>query len=284
MDNKIQSMTGFGSSEARGFRIEARSVNHRFLDLHFRMPAFLGPYEMNLRRIVKENFTRGRIDVKISLTSDADVTLKINHGFASKILNSLAGLQEELQLKDGPSLNHLFWFKDVVFEEEPAYRPDDLFSTFSEAVQRLADMRCREGEHLKEEILKTLGEMEGHLDRIKEFSGEFYTRAFDKMKEQIGALLKEHIDENRLIQEAALLAERADISEEIARIESHSAQMKKIIAGGATIGRKIDFLLQELLREINTIGSKNSDYKVSEVVVLMKSEVEKMKEQIQNIQ
>ncbi len=281
----VQSMTGYGEAEERGVKVEARSVNHRFLTINFRAPAFVNPYETELRKMIMERFTRGRFDVSISLTEEADLEIGINRRLAENILRTLKGLQEELGLKEGLSLDHLFWFRDSLFTEVPEYRPEDLFHTLGTALERLEETRLREGEHLLRDIQEQVAALKGYIDAVKAEAGDMHRRAFERIRSHITELIGEGaVEEQRVLQEAALLAEKADVSEEVVRIQSHLQQFERLISRGGTIGRNLDFLLQELLREINTIGSKSSEYRVSDIVVRMKTVVEKLKEQIQNIQ
>ncbi|RMG00066.1 MAG: YicC family protein [Nitrospirae bacterium] len=280
----IQSMTGYGAVEKAGFRIEVKSVNHRFLDMSFRMPPFLQPYEMEMRSIVKSLVSRGKVDVRISLTGEAGLRLDINRSFIKELFAVLKDIKGELSLEGGPSLDHLFWYKDLIFEEEPDYDSEELLNVLKDAVQRMVKMRETEGEHLKKALLESLDILESHLSEVIKLSSNTLEQSYQKIRERLTELLGEGVDETRLIQEAAFLAERADIEEEIERIKSHIDQFRKIISQGGTIGRKMDFILQELLRETNTIGSKASEYAISERVVHMKAEIERMKEQVQNIQ
>jgi len=281
----IQSMTGFGQAEEKGVRVEVRSVNHRYLDPRFRIPVFINPYEITLRNMIKERFARGRFDVTITLTDKADVKLSINRGLAGNLFQALRGLQEDLGLKEGPSLDHLFWFRDILFREEPEYNPEDLIRVFESALEKLAEMRQSEGEHLVKDILTMVEVLEERLEAVRAEVEGALEKTYERIRARIAELVKETaIDDTRLLQEAAFLAEKADISEEITRIQSHISQVRKIISEGGTIGRKLDFLLQELLREINTIGSKSSEYRVSDLVIQMKTEIEKIKEQVQNLQ
>ncbi len=281
----IQSMTGFGQAEAGGIRVEVRSVNHRYLEPRFRIPVFINPYEITLRNMIRERFSRGRFDVTIALTDKADVRLCINRTLAGNLFHALKGLQQDLGIEEGPTLDHLFWFRESLFREEPEYNPEDLFRVFETALDRLALMRRREGEHLAEDILSTVEALERILDAVRSEVEGTLEKTCERLRERISELLSEAaIDEARLLQEAAFLSEKADVSEELTRVQSHISQLRKIISEGGTIGRKLDFLLQELLREINTIGSKSSEYRVSDLVIQMKTEVEKMKEQVQNLQ
>ncbi|NOZ25301.1 MAG: YicC family protein [Nitrospirae bacterium] len=282
---KVQSMTGFGQAEERGIRVEVRSVNHRYLEPRFRIPVFINPYEITLRNMIKERFSRGRFDVTIALTDKADVRLGINRRLAENLFQTLQGLRKDLGIEEGPTLDHLFWFRDIIFSEEPEYNPEDLFRVFETALERLARMRQREGEHLVADILSAVEALEGLLEAVRAEVEGCLEKTYERIRERISELVRDlSVDDARLLQEAAFLSEKADVSEEITRIRSHMSQVRKIVSEGGTIGRKLDFLLQELLREINTIGSKSSEYRVSDLVIRMKAEVEKMKEQVQNLQ
>ena len=282
---EIQSMTGYGEAEEGGFRVEIRSVNHRFLDIHFKMPKFLSPYEMDLRALIKEEFSRGRLDISINLTEKADLKIAINENVARQILTALDNIQQSLLLEEPPSLNHLFWFRDAVFIQEPELDSEELFNAFRKAMDKVKEMRISEGRHLVKDIMELLRSIEQKVEEIESKASDLLNQKYNSLKERLQELLKEiEIDHTRLIQEASFLAERADIREEITRLKSHLKQMERILTKGGIIGRKVDFLLQEMFREVNTIGSKSSEYEISNLVVKIKSDIEKIREQVQNIQ
>lgn len=285
MSQEIQSMTGYGEAEQGGFRVEVKSVNHRFLDIHFRMPPTLSPHEMELKRLIKERFSRGRIDITISFTENTDIELSINHQVARKVLEGLSGIADTLNIESGVSLEYLFWFRDIVFKQTPRFKPEELFTTFETALTRLEEMRKKEGAFLVKNILEIVHSIEELIESIEQFSTDSSEKRFSTLRERIKALVEGmQLDEQRLMQEIAYIADRADISEEITRLRSHIAQLKSILRQGGAVGRKMDFLLQELNREANTIGSKASDYQISEQVINLKTEIEKMREQVQNLQ
>ncbi len=285
MTAEIQSMTGYGEAQEGGFKVEVKSVNHRFLDMHFRMPPILNPYEIELKRLVKERFSRGRIDVTISFTEQADIELSINQQVAGRILDGLAGITERLNISSPPSLDHLFWFRDIVFKQEPRFRPEELFVTFSRALDKLREMRIKEGAYLIENIKGIVKAIEEIIGRIEQASRDASEKRFSTLRERVKALIEGmELDEQRLMQEIAFIADRVDISEEITRLKSHISQLEGIINEGGAVGRRMDFLIQELNRETNTIGSKAADYQISEHVINLKTEIEKMREQVQNLQ
>ncbi len=278
-------MTGYGEAEEGGFKVEVKSVNHRFLDIHFRMPSVLNPHELELKRLIKERFARGRIDVTISFTENTDIQLNINQQAARTILDSLGQICQALKLESRPQLDHLFWFRDIVFKQTPEFRPEELFTTFQKALDTLEEMRTKEGAFLLNSINQIVDNIEGLVDRIRELSENSASSRYESIKQKVQALVENvEIDEQRLLQEIAFLADRVDISEEITRIKSHLTQMRSILSEGGPVGRKLDFLIQELNRETNTIGSKSIDYQISELVINVKTEIEKIREQIQNLQ
>lgn len=281
----IQSMTGFGQFEDHGIRVELRSVNHRFLDTYFRIPQFFNPYEIKLRNMIKKRLSRGRVDVTVLLTEEADIKIELNKKIAQDVIHALQGVKEDLSLKDGPSLDHLFWFREILFTEAPDYKPDDLYYVFEEALNRLVEMRQKEGEVLTGDVREMLNKLHKHYEEVRNSAEEMLEKNLKLLKRRISTLLEDSpVDDSRMLQEAAFLAEKADISEELTRVQSHYSQVTKILHDGGEVGRRLDFLLQELLREINTIGSKSTEFRISDLVVQMKAVVEKVKEQVQNIQ
>ncbi|HHN65789.1 MAG TPA: YicC family protein [Nitrospirae bacterium] len=282
---EIQSMTGYGEAEGGGFKVELKSINHRYLDIHFKMPRFLLPYEMEIRGMLKEHFQRGRIDVSIALTEGAEIKVAINERVAEEILVSLSNVSRRLGLESSPSIDYLFWFRDAVFFQEPEINKDELMNAVRMAIESLREMRVREGEVLVADIRKIIGEIERHFRGLEASSEGLLEQKYEQLKERLKVFFADtEIDETRIIQEAALLAEKADIREELTRFRSHLEQLKNILHKGGIIGRRIDFLLQELLREVNTMGSKCADYEITDRVVKIKTEIEKVREQIQNIQ
>jgi len=278
-------MTGFGSAEKGCFKVELRSVNHRFLDLSIKMPQNLSRLEMPLRNMVKERFSRGRFDILVSIIHEGRPKVRIDAEMARGIHDALRSLKDELSLEGSVSVETMAGFRELILSEDVEYDEEPLYAAFREAMEKLKAMRRREGEAI-------VNDMGSRLDRLEKLNGEVaqlcpsvVNECRERLRTRLATLFGDlKFDETRVLQEAAIMAEKADISEEITRITSHASQMKKILSDGDTIGRRAEFILQELNREVNTIASKADDYRISSITVEMKSELEKMREQAQNIQ
>ena len=281
----IQSMTGFGSAEGLSFKVEIRSLNHRFLDVSLKVPQNLGRHELPMRNMVRERFSRGKFDIFVSTINGKDLAIKVNMDLAKGIYNSLRSLKEELSLQGEIGIETIASFREVVMTEETDHNIESLYDVFKEALNRVEEMRKREGEAIARDLFARLDLLEDLRVRTASLSREVADSCRERYRERLHSLFGDlGFDENRVLQEAALLAEKSDINEEITRLSSHIGQLKKILSDGDTIGRKVEFLLQELNREVNTIASKADDYRVSSVAVEMKAELEKIREQAQNIQ
>jgi uncharacterized protein (TIGR00255 family) len=281
----IQSMTGFGSASNYNFTVEIRSLNHRFIDISIKMPPYMSRHDIPLRNIIKEMFQRGRFDVFISTNSDTAAPFTINKRLASHIYSSWKALQDELSLPGEITIETLSGYREILTEEEPDIDAETLYAVFREAAANLEAMRMREGSLLVQEIGERITVLHDIAARIAPFTADHAARWREKILERLKSVLGEDmIDSNRLLQEAALMADKLDISEEISRIKNHLTQFGEILQQENTIGKKLDFLLQEINREVNTISCKAGDYTVSSLVVEMKNEAEKIREQIQNIQ
>ncbi|NCO67999.1 MAG: YicC family protein [Nitrospirae bacterium] len=278
-------MTGFGSAENNGFRVEIRSLNHRFMDVAIKMPPYMSQYEIPLRNILKTRFQRGRFDVSVSTNNHKATQLKINKEGARNIYTALQDLQKELSMHGKIDLDTLVQYSELLIEEDPKYDIDALYAVFNEASMSLEDMRVKEGKLLSEELRDRVESLSTMNNEIKLLAPNEVLRWREKFTERLRLILEpEGIDNTRIIQEAAIMAEKLDISEETSRIESHIKQFVEILRNGNIIGRKLDFLLQEISREVNTLANKSSDYAISNLTVEMKTEVEKMREQVQNLQ
>jgi uncharacterized protein (TIGR00255 family) len=281
----IQGMTGFGSAEKGGFRVEVRSLNHRFMDVTLRMPPVLGRHEMRLRETLNKKFDRGKFDVYVSAAGAGTLKLKPNVETAKEIYNALNGLKEGLGAAGHVDMGMLLHWKDTFIEEEVTYDPEVLFEAFDQAIAGLEEMRKKEGEALRAELLEraaSIGRLNAEVIVLAPKAMEA-TRAkiLEKLKELIG---DKGCEDSRLMQEAAAVAEKADIAEETSRTANHVEHMNEILQNGGTVGRKLDFLLQELNREANTIASKTDEVKIANLVIDMKAEIEKAREQAQNVQ
>jgi uncharacterized protein (TIGR00255 family) len=278
-------MTGFGSASDQNFSIDIRSLNHRFIDISIKMPPFMHEHEIPLRNILKEHFARGRFDVFISLNEQKQQQVRWNRARLQNLLTALQDIQKEFALPGRITIHTLSEYRDMLGEEEVSYDTDALFGLFRAAVGSLREMRISEGNLLSGEIRRRTATLRTMLDTIKAQAPDELVRWREKLTARLRLILDAGtIDAGKILQEAGIMAEKLDIAEELSRIENHLVHCGEILDTGDTMGRKLDFILQELNREVNTLGYKSAEYAISAVVVEMKTELEKMREQVQNIQ
>ena len=293
----IRSMTGYGRAESvlmgRKFVIEMKSVNHRYLEISVRLPGMLLAMEGEIKKRIGEQFSRGRIEATFRI--DVDGSMETGGRFALNIplvrnySALLCQLKDELHLGDEITLGMMAGFRDIFVPTEtiqdPAVLWEGLSMTLDETIRTLTEMRQREGECLQRDLAARLlmigGLLEGISGRSPQVVLEYQKRLADRIRELTGGVV---IDESRLLQEVAIMAEKSDITEEIVRFRSHIDQFTDLLTAGDGAGRKIDFLIQEMGREVNTIGSKSGDAEISRNVIEIKSELAKLREQVQNIE
>jgi len=291
----IKSMTGYGRAETvqegRNIIVEAKSVNHRFLEIFLRTPSALFPLEMEYKKKISERFKRGRIEVSIRLEGEgADVSkVNLNLEIARDYFDVLSRLKEEFNLQSPISLKTLAGFRDIFTPPaEVQLNPeflDQVEKTFLESLAMLNKMRQDEGLAIFKDMDMRLKAITGILETIKLRAPQVVIEYQKRLAERIKELTAGYeLDDARLSQEIAIMAERIDITEEIVRMHSHICQFEELLLSEGTEGRKIDFLLQEMNREINTIGSKSSDVEITRQVIEVKSELGKLREQAQNIE
>jgi len=291
----IKSMTGYGRAdtvcEGKNIIVETKSVNHRFLEILLRTPSALFPLEMDYKKKIAEKFKRGRIEVLIKFEGEgADLSrVNLNMDVARDYYNVLNNLKNEFKIESPIALENLTCFRDIFTPpaetELSALFLDEVKKTFLEALATLASMRQDEGLVLYQDMQMRLDIISGILENIGSRAprvvSEYQKRLAEKVKELMEGCA---LDESRLAQEVAIMAERTDITEEVVRMESHIGQFKALLNSDESEGRKIDFLLQEMNREINTIGSKVGDLEITRHVIEVKSELGKLREQAQNIE
>jgi len=279
-----QSMTGFGSAEKSGCRVEIRSLNQRFLDISIKAPSFLNQYEMAFRNILRSRFNRGKFDVSIAITGEAAADLKVNNVVAGRIFNALRAIQEEFRMPGALDINSMAYFHDKFMETDVSFDIEEVQRVFDEAVDSLQGMRSREGQLLAEELLRLIDSLEAMNRGMKDLIAKAMPEAVVRLQEKLRVLLgNSELDPVRMQQEIAILASKVDISEETARLDCHIQQFRELL-GSDIAGRKLDFLVQELNREVNTMSSKSADYGISRLAVDMKTEIERIREQVQNLQ
>jgi uncharacterized protein (TIGR00255 family) len=291
----IYSMTGYGRVQkqvgGKTITAEIRSVNNRYFDCSVRCPRFFSFLEEPVKADIKASgVTRGKVDVYIGIEyTSGDVAVSLNHGVVESYLSALSELADKYALDNDISVMKLAAFPDVFtvekIEEERDKLLADVREVLAEAICGYNAMRGIEGEKLAADIRVKAKELAGKLAEIEErmpkIVTEYRERLFEKMRELLGDA---QIDEGRLITEAALFADRIATDEETVRLKSHLGQLESILSEGGAVGKKLDFLVQEINREINTIGSKAGDLEVTRIILDMKSELEKIREQIQNIE
>jgi uncharacterized protein (TIGR00255 family) len=293
----IKSMTGYGKAEAvvagRKFLIEMKSVNHRFLEISLRMPGMLLPLEGEIKKRIGEQFSRGRIEANVRMDGDGGAETAARFTLNLPLVRNyhalLCQLKEEFHLDDEVTLAMMAGFRDAFVSTETVQDTAALWEGLSgilaEAIRALTEMREKEGESLERDLTARLGLITGSLEgiagRVPQVILDYQKRLTDRVRELTGGMV---VDEARLLQEVAVMAEKSDITEEIVRFRSHIDQFTELLAGDDAAGRKIDFLIQEMGREINTIGSKSGDAGISRSVIEIKSELAKLREQVQNIE
>ena len=291
----MQSMTGYGRSEVRhahlALMVEARSVNHRYLDIALRYPRIYAPLEARMKQRVSAYFTRGRIDITLAQQESADTrrALLLDQTLAQQYYNGLQCLQESLGLPGTIDLGLIASLRDVFRMEEASADVENDWDIMAQgldaALQALQTMRQREGEVLSRDFhlrLQAMAQQNQNIrQRVPQVVVEYQQRLEQRVKELFAQF---ELDPNRVAQEAILFAERSDITEELTRLDAHMQACARLLSASEAVGRKIEFLVQEMHREVNTIGSKSNDTAIAHSVVEMKSELERMREQIQNIE
>ncbi|MFQ5481452.1 MAG: YicC/YloC family endoribonuclease [Nitrospinaceae bacterium] len=291
----IRSMTGFGRADrdagAYSCKAEIRSVNNRFIDINMRLPKYLNSVELALRKLVKSRCARGSFDIFIGLEKNSDATeqeVRPNLELASQYFSAFNQIKDQLGLKDEINLQALLSVRDIVkfapIEPDKALE-ETLVSTVDQALTSLIQMRGEEGNNLEADLLEQTRAISDWADKIRQRQPQVLAAYRDKLQERIKTLTAGiELDEARLAQEVALTADRCDISEELIRLESHLKQFQEMLQLEGPVGRKLEFLTQELNRETNTIGSKSIDHEISQTVIEIKSLLEKIREQLQNVE
>ena len=291
----IKSMTGFGRCEnhqgSRKFTVEMKAVNHRYFDVSIKMPKKLSFFEAAIRNVLKQYVQRGKLDVFITYEDYAEenVALKYNEELAGQYLKYFRQMAEKFGLKDDISVSSLGRCPEVFTMEEQDIDEEEIWAELKKAVEgacvQFVKAREQEGEALKTDLLDKLERMDENVtlieDRYPQIVSEYRSRLEDKVKELLGDL---QIDEGRIAAEVVIFSDKICTDEETVRLRSHIATMKEALIAGGSIGRKLDFIAQEMNREANTILSKANDLATSNVAIDLKTEIEKVREQIQNIE
>ena len=292
----IKSMTGYGRSEIvreeHRLTVEMKSVNHRYLDLNIKMPKKFNAYEAEIRNILKGYLQRGKVDLFISYEdfSGKNVNVNYNAAIAAEYMKYLSRMAEEFQIPNDVTASALSRYPEVLTMEEAEEEieealPEMIRDALKEACERLVEARSREGENLKKDLLTKLNDMLANVAFIEARSPQIVEEYKEKLHKRMEELLEGgQADENRILTEVAIFADRICVDEEIVRLKSHIENMMDVLEEGGNVGRKLDFMTQEMNREANTILSKSNDLKISNCGVDLKTNIEKVREQVQNIE
>jgi uncharacterized protein (TIGR00255 family) len=291
----LKSMTGYGRGEGESgmgkVLVESRSVNHRYSDINIRLPKRLAIFENRIKEIIRSQVSRGRIDVSIKLDAlgGEKLQLQVDSTLAEQYFQALLSLKDKFQLRGEITLELLAGAKDLISAKEEVGDIEpywlEIVPILKRALQEMDEMKCSEGNALAKDIQTRLERITRQLKEIKAQLPSYVEAYQNRLRERLQSLLGGiEVDPGRLQQEIALLAERTDITEEIVRAESHLGQFALLFNEKESVGRKMDFLLQEIHREVNTVSAKANDAEISQKVVEIKSELEKIREQVQNIE
>ncbi len=291
----VKSMTGYGRAEEtiRGctITVELRSVNNRYLDCNIRLPRLYLFAEDGIKSRVQNTISRGKVDVFVTLdyAGKEEVKVTVNRPVADGYYGALKQLAQSYQMSEDISVSLLSRFPDVLLaekaEEDTEQRAQDIYSVLDRALADFDEMRTKEGSRLRDDILSRAAAIENMVTFVEERSPQTVSEYRAKLEARMQEVLQNtQIDESRLLTEAAIFADKVAVAEETVRLRSHIAQLREMLSKGGATGRKLDFLIQEFNREANTIGSKCSDIQIARQVVDIKAEIEKIREQVQNIE
>lgn len=291
----IKSMTGFGRCEvtenSRKFAVEMKAVNHRYLDVNIKMPKTLNYFESAIRNELKNYISRGKVDVFVAYEDLSEHTSKVcyHKETAQEYLNYLRQMAEDFGLDDDIRVSTLSKYPEVFTMEEAGVDEEELWKELKKAVdgaaEKFVESRIAEGEHLKGDLLEKLDGMLKLVDFVAERSPQLIAEYQKKLEEKVREFLGDNtIEENRLLTEIAIFADKVCVDEEIVRLRSHIETTKYALLEGGSVGRKLDFIAQEMNREANTTLSKANDLEISNCAIELKTEIEKIREQIQNIE
>lgn len=289
-------MTGFGRATTSGdnysISVDLKTVNNRFLDVNLRLPSELQALESTIKKLISTRLARGRVEANLQYDRNDEITLELNRPLITGFLAAMKDMRDEFSLTGEPDINVIARLPNVVTtkkEEPSADFLSAIENTFNAALDDLEQMRAKEGEMLAAELASRLSEIESRIPTIESESASVAEEHSQRLTKRINDMLTKtdsqiEIDQARLAQEVAYLVDRADISEEITRLRSHIEHFRGIMNDGTDVGKRLDFLTQELNREANTIASKTNNMTVKENALAIKSEIEKIREQVQNIE
>lgn len=294
-DKVLRSMTGYGRAQnilnGRDILVEIRSVNHRYYEYSSRIPRAYAYLDEKLKSLLKSSVSRGKIEISLTINNieGRDTVIAVNKSIAEGYVNALREVGAELALTDDISLSNLIRIPDIFSvqkapdDEEQIW--EDVRQTASEALERFVKMREAEGERLRADVIGKTEAILADVAKVEELSPKTVEAYRNRLSQKLSEVLEnKNIDEQRILTEAAVFAEKIAVDEETVRLRSHISQLGAMLESHEAVGRKLDFIVQEMNREVNTIGSKAQDLDITKLVVNMKAEIEKIREQIQNIE
>jgi uncharacterized protein (TIGR00255 family) len=294
----IHSMTGFAQARGQvngrlGFTLGLKSVNHRFLDLHFRLPSDSSELEMKLRRMLKERMARGHVEITLTLEPVAEQGFAVNRQLVGGYVEAFRRLAEDLGISGEPDLNAALKLPGALDASAEAAGDAELqaavLAKVGDILARLNEMRAEEGRGMERELRERLVRLESGAAEVEKLRGGMLQAHLERLRARIQELVGGQAEPERILQEAALLAERSDIQEELVRLNTHIQHFRSLLDSGGEVGKKLDFLLQEMNREANTLLSKTTGVagealRITQLGLAMKAEIEKSREQVQNIE
>lgn len=289
----IRSMTGFGrgeyENEGRKYIVEIKAVNHKYSDINIRLPRFFNNMEDSIRKRISNVISRGKIDVFVSFEnySSKGTNIRINRELAKEYINELKCLAEETNLEFNVNLIDISKLPEILKIEENEDEEEienELMKAVDMALEKFISMREVEGQKLVEDLERRIHLIEEKIKEVKKYSENLVEEYIEKLQTRVKELLQTEVDEARLMQEIVFFSDKSSIEEELTRLDSHISQFLKLIKTDSPVGKKIDFLIQEINRETNTIGSKANCLEITNRVIEIKTEVENIREQIQNIE
>lgn len=290
-----RSMTGFGRAqkiiEGRDILVEIRSVNHRYYEFSSRLPRAYGYLDDKLKTLIQNKISRGKVEVSVVINNveEKNTIVQLNSSMVKGYINALRQVDPQLGLRDDLTLNSIFRIPDAFNVQKTVEDEDEICNCVcevaNEAAQKFVLMRETEGERLKNDVLSRIKTIYNMVSAVEELSPLTVENYRNKLYQKLTEILESsQIDQQRILTEAAIFADKIAVDEETVRLRSHMSQLQTLLGTDEPIGRKLDFIVQEMNREVNTIGSKAQDIQITKLVVNMKSEIEKIREQIQNIE
>lgn len=293
----IRSMTGYAQlahqiNDRLSFALSLKSVNHRFLDLHFRMPAEANGLELKMRRVLKERIARGHVEVALSMQHGEAGGFQLNHALVEGYVRAFQEAADRMGIVAQPDLNVILRMQGALSGDCATIddaTEESVLSRMEELIERLNHMREEEGRSIDRELRQRMENLSHAVSEIGKLRTQVSRAYLEKVQSRMNELIGGHSDPDRVLQEAAMLAERSDIQEEVVRLENHVKHFYSLLESGGETGKKLDFLLQELNREANTLLSKTAGVageglRITELGLLIKSEIEKAREQVQNVE